>query len=102
MESGPPSRPDSVRKPSWRRREAVNCRKNPAFLTRSPRDATYSVGMNVAYQESHNRARAEFRSRPLSADRSLSGCSSRITGSPLRRRMLRVMMDVHNNKEMGP
>jgi hypothetical protein len=73
MESGPPRRPDSVRVPTLRHYDALFCSKNPAFLTRSWRDATYSVGMKVAYQES----------RELSAIR-------RDGASP------RVLTEVHN------
>jgi hypothetical protein len=60
MESGPPKRPDSLREPPHRLYGAKICRKNRAFLTRPARNATYSVAMNEAYQDSHNCAGRSF------------------------------------------
>jgi hypothetical protein len=61
--------------------------KNRPFLTLRRRDATYSVGMKIAYEESRQQSRVTF---------------VPAIGNPSGRRIQRVMAEVHNNKEMGP
>ena len=79
--------------------DAVFASKIRAFLTRSRRDATYSERpklRTVAYYSGQGFTPAlgcgQVTVRePLPAN-----------GSPLRQRILRVVRDVHNNKEVGP
>jgi hypothetical protein len=105
--AGPPAKSDFAvffparRSVPWPAGAALRDAKS-AFLTPSCRDATYIVRTKNSFEESHRLLRTGFLTRPSGTDFTTSVIPSRPTGSPLRQRILRVAMEVHNDKEMGP
>ena len=86
---------DSARSVAPRVRTMAFCAESLPFLTRSCRNATYN-GRNERVEK-----RMDYSGQGLFP--ALRGRrSQRPTGSPSRQRILRVSMDVHNNKDMGP
>ncbi len=90
---------DSARGGWLRLNDTAFASENRAFLTRPDTDATYYERPKCG--RSHTTP-GRVSLPPLGTDRSPSANPSRPHGSPLRQRILRVAMDVHNNKEVGP
>ena len=96
MVTGPPGVLDSARGWPQRLPDVAFCLENRAFLTRPCRVATYSNRMTLSYEVLRGLLRVGLCIRVRGTE------ISRLNGSSLRQRILRVAAKVHNNKEMGP
>jgi len=92
---------DSARSVAPRVRTMAFCAESLPFLTRSCRNATYNGRNERVEKRMDYSGQGLFPALRVRTGRR-SQSPSRPTGSPSRQRILRVSMDVHNNKDMGP